>query len=158
MYGIPHSRDSRLEDYGTCTQAVTDVLNSVVGPKRWTTDDIARAHRVGQSRDGKPKPKIVKFNRWKFKMTVPSNRQFRDNLENRGTKLANDLTRNQASKFLKTVAAQCVDICLKTRSTSCFSAQLTYTYARNMSPRSLQANQTGVMCAIYLPAKMNPKQ
>ena len=30
-------------------------------------------------------------------MTVLSNRQFRDNLENRGTKVANDLTRNQAA-------------------------------------------------------------
>ena len=86
-----------LDDYNTSTQAVTDVLNSVAGPKRWTTDDIARAHRVGQSRDGQPKPMIVKFNRWKDKMTVLSNRQFRDNLENRGTKAANDLTRNQAA-------------------------------------------------------------
>ena len=76
---------------------MTDVLNSVAGPKRWTTDDIARAYRIGQSRDGQPKPMIVKFNRWKDKMTVLSNRQFRDNLENRGTKVANDLTRNQAA-------------------------------------------------------------
>ena len=142
MYGIPHSRDSRLEDYGTCTQAVTDVLNSVVGPKRWTTDDIARAHRVGQSRDGKPKPKIVKFNRWKFKMTVPSNRQFRDNLENRGTKLANDLTRNQASKFLKTVAAQCVDICLKTRS-SLLTLTRETSFRRACKPTKLES------CAKY---------
>ena len=116
MYRIPHSRDSRLEDYDTCTQAVTDVLNSGAGPKQWMTDNVARAHRVGQSRDGKPKPMIVKFSRWKDKMTVLSNRQFRDNLETRGTKVANDMTRNQASKFLKTVAAQYVDICLKTRS------------------------------------------
>ena len=97
MYGIPHRRDSNHEDYDTCAQAVTDVLNSVAGPKRWTTDDIVRAHRIGQSRDGQPKPMIVKFNRWKDKMTVLFNRQFRDNLENRGTKVANDLTRNQAA-------------------------------------------------------------
>ena len=63
MYQIPHSRDSRFEDYDTCTQAVTDVLNSGAGPKQWMTDDIARAHRVGQSRDGQPKPLIVKFSR-----------------------------------------------------------------------------------------------
>ena len=41
MYRIPHSRDSRLEDYDTCAQAVTDVLNWVLGPKRWMADDIA---------------------------------------------------------------------------------------------------------------------
>ena len=100
----------------TPSRPVTDVLNSGAGPKQWMTDNVARAHRVGQSRDGKPKPMIVKFSRWKDKMTVLSNRQFRDNLETRGTKVANDMTRNQASKFLKTVAAQYVDICLKTRS------------------------------------------
>ena len=97
MYGISHRRDSNHEDYDTCAQAVTDVLNSVAGPKGWTTDDIARVHRIGQSRYGQPKPMIVKFNRWKDKMTVLSNRQFRGNLENRGTKVLNDLTRNQAA-------------------------------------------------------------
>ena len=87
-YGLPHRRDSNHEDHDTCAQAVTDVPNSVAGPKRWTADDIARAHRIGQSRDGQPKPMTVKFNRWKDKMTVLSNRQFRDNVENRGTKVA----------------------------------------------------------------------
>ena len=38
------------------TRAVTEALNSVAGPKCWTTDDIARAHLVGQSRDGKESP------------------------------------------------------------------------------------------------------
>ena len=84
MYG----RDS---NHDTCAQAVTDVLNSVAGPKRWTTDDIVGAHRIGRSRDGQPKPMVVKFNRWKDKMTVQSNRQLRDNLKNRGMKVANDL-------------------------------------------------------------------
>ena len=99
MYRIPHSRDSRLEDYDTCTQAVTDVLNSGAGPKQWMTDNVARAHRVGQSRDGQPKPMIVKFNRWKDKMTVKC-RQFRDKLE-RGTKVANGKvteTKRQSSR------------------------------------------------------------
>ena len=59
-------------------------------------DDIARAHRVGQSRNGKPKPMIVKFNRWKNKMTNLSNRKFRDDLANQGIKIVNDLTKKSS--------------------------------------------------------------
>ena len=43
MFGVPHSGTSLFEDYDTCTRAVTEALNSVAGPKRWTTDDITRA-------------------------------------------------------------------------------------------------------------------
>ena len=62
MYGIPHSEE--FEDYDACARAVVDVLSGVDGPKKWTTDDIARAHRVGESRKCEPKPKIMKFSRW----------------------------------------------------------------------------------------------
>ena len=94
MYGIPHSGD--YEDYDACARAVSDVLNSVEGPKRWTPDDIARAHRVGQSRNGEPKPMIVKFSRWKDKIAILRNRKYRDDLEKNGVRVANDLTKNQA--------------------------------------------------------------
>ena len=64
---------SRRELY----RALADVLNSVAGPKRWTTDDTARVHRARKIR--------VNFNRWKDKMAVLSSRQFRDNFGNRET-------------------------------------------------------------------------
>ena len=68
MYGIPYSGDN--EDYDACARAVSDVLNCVEGPRRWTPDEIARAHRIGGSRDGQPKHMIVKFckfcTRWPF--------------------------------------------------------------------------------------------
>ena len=38
---------------------------------------------------------IVKFNRWKDKTTILSNRKFRDDLENQGIKVVNDSTQNQ---------------------------------------------------------------
>ena len=57
MYGIPHSGD--YEDYDPCARAFSDVFSLVERPKRWTPDDIARAHRVGQSRNGEPKPMII---------------------------------------------------------------------------------------------------
>jgi archaellum component FlaC len=97
VYGIPHVGDSDRESYDTCARAVTDILNSVDGPKQWTTDDIARAHRVGRSQEGKPRPMIVKFSNWKDKMSILSDRQYRDSLESRGVKVSNDLTRKQAA-------------------------------------------------------------
>ena len=44
MYGIPHSRD--YKDYDACARAVSDVLNSVEGSRRWTPDDISLALTV----------------------------------------------------------------------------------------------------------------
>ena len=94
MYGIPHSRD--YKDYDACARAVSDVLNSVEGPRRWMPD-IARAHRVGHSRNGEPKPTIVKFIKRKDKTAILRNRKYRDDLEKNGVRVANDLTKNQAS-------------------------------------------------------------
>ena len=82
MYGVPHSGD--FEDYDTCAKAVTDALNCVGGPRRWTPDDIARAHRVGHSKNGEPKPIVIKFSKWKDKMAITKNRKYRDDLEKKG--------------------------------------------------------------------------
>jgi archaellum component FlaC len=95
MYGVPQRE--KFESFDTCARLVADTLNSVEGPKRWTTDDIARAHRVGESRNGRPKPMIVKFNHWKDKMAVITDREYRDGLKEKGVAVANDLTRKQAS-------------------------------------------------------------
>ncbi|KAL8559101.1 hypothetical protein ACOMHN_008289 [Nucella lapillus] len=72
------------------------MLNSVDNPKSWTTDDIARAHRTGQSRDGQPRPMIVKFNRWRDKMVILTNKDNRQKLHDKGVRVANDLTKAQA--------------------------------------------------------------
>ena len=97
MFGVPYSGGSQpdRESSDDCARIVTDILNSVDGPKQWTPDDIARAHRVGQSKDGKPRTMIVKFSRWKDKMTVLRDKVFRGRLENRGVRLVNDLTKRQ---------------------------------------------------------------
>ena len=39
---------------------------------------------------------IVKFKKWKDKMTIISNRKFRDDLANQGIKIVNELTKNPA--------------------------------------------------------------
>ena len=76
--------------------AVVDTLNSTDGPKEWSPDDIVRAHRVGQSKYGQPRPMIVRFCRWRDKMSLLSDRVTRDKLKQQGITLANDLTRAQA--------------------------------------------------------------
>ena len=95
MYGIPHS--GAYEDYDVCARAVSDVLNSVEGQRRWMPDNIARVHRVGQSRNGEPKPTIVKFIKQKDKTAILRNRKYKDDLEKNDVRVANDLTKNQAS-------------------------------------------------------------
>ena len=52
IFGVSHN--DVLEDYDACARAVVDVLNNVDGPKKWTTDDITRAHRLGESRNSEP--------------------------------------------------------------------------------------------------------
>ena len=94
MYGVPHN--DVFEDYDACARAAMDVLNSVDGPKKFTIDDHARAHRIGESRKGEPKPMIIKFSRWKDKMAIITDRRFRDNLAKRDVRAVNDLTRTQA--------------------------------------------------------------
>lgn len=94
FFGVTQQVDD--ENYDTCAGAVVDTLNSVKTYKTWTDDDIVRAHRVGQARPGEPKPMIVKFRQWRDKMTLIKDKDIRGQLEEKGVRLANDLTRIQA--------------------------------------------------------------
>eukprot|EP00745_Piridium_sociabile_P022488 TRINITY_DN35108_c1_g1_i3.p1 TRINITY_DN35108_c1_g1~~TRINITY_DN35108_c1_g1_i3.p1 ORF type:complete len:250 (+),score=41.54 TRINITY_DN35108_c1_g1_i3:77-826(+) len=82
LYGVPQT--NKCESFDTCAKLVADTLNSVESPKKWSADDIARAHRVVESRNGQPKPMIVKFGRWKDKMAVLTNREYRTRLGEKG--------------------------------------------------------------------------
>lgn len=93
FFGIPHGQK---EDYETCAKCVVDTLNSVAGYEAWKEEDIIRAHRIGQARSGEPKPMIVKFRLWQHKMKLLRDRDFRSELERKGIRLANDLTKKQA--------------------------------------------------------------
>ena len=104
MYGVPHN--DVFEDYDACARAVVDVLNSVDGPKKFTIDDHARAHRIGESRKGEPKSMIIKFSRCKDKMAIITDRRFRDNLAKREVRVVNDLTRTQAGSVAETKEAK----------------------------------------------------
>nr|KAG5694717.1 hypothetical protein BaRGS_031533 [Batillaria attramentaria] len=96
MFGIPESAG---ETNDVCAQKVADILNGLAeSPKRWQTDDIVSAHRVGPKRkDNAPRTMLVKFARWKDKMSIIGDRDYRDSLlNNRGVRVANDLTKNQS--------------------------------------------------------------
>ena len=98
MYGVP-SLTEGPEDYDACANAVVSVLNAADDNQdwQWASNDIVRAHRVGQSRDGSPRPMVVKFSRWRDKMYLLTSRQLRQRLAKHGNvRLANDLTRSQA--------------------------------------------------------------
>eukprot|EP00745_Piridium_sociabile_P004745 TRINITY_DN1285_c0_g1_i1.p1 TRINITY_DN1285_c0_g1~~TRINITY_DN1285_c0_g1_i1.p1 ORF type:complete len:154 (-),score=33.74 TRINITY_DN1285_c0_g1_i1:24-485(-) len=95
LFGIAQSSDS--ESFSMCASAVTSALNSVEGSsKTWTDEDIVRAHRVGQARNGGPRPMIAKFKNWKDKMTILTDREFRGKLQKNRIRVSNDLTRRQA--------------------------------------------------------------
>eukprot|EP00745_Piridium_sociabile_P002979 TRINITY_DN11810_c1_g3_i5.p1 TRINITY_DN11810_c1_g3~~TRINITY_DN11810_c1_g3_i5.p1 ORF type:complete len:178 (+),score=38.03 TRINITY_DN11810_c1_g3_i5:493-1026(+) len=84
VYGI---RIQDFENFDSCAKKVVDNLNDVVNPPRTRVpDDIVRAHRVGQ---------VVKFSRRRDKMTIITNKTYRHQLELKGVKVANDLTRKQ---------------------------------------------------------------
>eukprot|EP00745_Piridium_sociabile_P004302 TRINITY_DN1254_c0_g1_i4.p2 TRINITY_DN1254_c0_g1~~TRINITY_DN1254_c0_g1_i4.p2 ORF type:complete len:628 (+),score=117.51 TRINITY_DN1254_c0_g1_i4:174-2057(+) len=95
FFGIPQIQHS--ENFDMCVAAVVETLNNIDGSRTWTADDFVRAHRVGQRREGQPRPMIARFSRWRDKMLVITNKHIRDNLRLKGIGVANDLTRQQAS-------------------------------------------------------------
>ena len=92
FFGIP---PNEKEDYETCARCVIEILNSVDKSQTWKEDDIIRAHRLGQARPTETKPMIVKFRLWQHKMKLLRDHDLRTKLEQRGIRLANDLTKKQ---------------------------------------------------------------
>ena len=94
MFGVAPVSDK--EDYEACARAVCAALNKADNNREWVEDDIVRAHRIGHGRTGEHRPKIIKFQRWKDKMSLFYNEVLRNDLNERGVRFANDLTRTQA--------------------------------------------------------------
>ena len=94
MFGVAHVSDK--EGYGACARAVCAALNKADNNREWVEDDIVRAHRTGHGRTGEHRPMIIKFQRWKDKMSLFYNEVLRNDLNERGVRFANDLTRTQA--------------------------------------------------------------
>ena len=71
--------ETPAESFPVCVRKVVAALNDLQNPvKRWTEEDISRAHRTGQSRTDGPRTMIVRFSRRKVKMAVLSDQTLRD--------------------------------------------------------------------------------
>jgi hypothetical protein len=93
FFNLPESPD---ENYESCVDKVVNVLQSTVPDKKWSLDDVVRAHRLGPRTSksvSNPRPMIVKMARWKDKLAILSSG--RDALKKKGIKVAGDLTTRQ---------------------------------------------------------------
>ena len=71
--------ETPAESFQVCAGKAVAALNDLQNPvKRWTEEDISRAHRTGQSRTDGPRTMIVRFSRRKVKMAVLSDQTLRD--------------------------------------------------------------------------------
>ena len=80
MFGVAPLNPNQAEDYDACVRAVCSTLNRADGEREWSQQDIVRAHRAGQARPGDPKTMIVKFQHWRDKITLITNRDLRGKL------------------------------------------------------------------------------
>ena len=100
MFGVAPVSDK--EDFEACARAVCAALNKADN-REWVEDDRVRAHRTGHTRTGEHRHMIIKFKRWKDNMSLFHNKALRNDLNERGVRFTNDLTRRQAD-----VVAICV--------------------------------------------------
>lgn len=98
--------ESANETFEICAKKVVDMLKDIIPGRTWKKDDIVRAHRVGKaptysavtagSGQSKPRPMIVKFQRWQDKMDILM--KGRPALKRKGIQVAGDLTSRQQAE------------------------------------------------------------
>ena len=98
--------ESANETFEICAKKVVDMLKDIIPGKTWKKDDIVRAHRVGKAPtysavtagngQSKPRPMIVKFQRWQDKMDILM--KGRSALKRKGIQVAGDLTSRQQAE------------------------------------------------------------
>ncbi|KAL8572214.1 hypothetical protein ACOMHN_049390 [Nucella lapillus] len=84
-----------------CAEVVRYVLETYIPEKTWDPDVIERTHHLGKpnSHNHNPRPIIAKFQRWGDAMRVMKDRAAREGMEKDGLRVAQDLTRRQASRL-----------------------------------------------------------
>ncbi|KAL8567955.1 hypothetical protein ACOMHN_029130 [Nucella lapillus] len=99
LFGIPES--ARAEDFDTCAETVKKTLQNDIPQINWDNDPVERAHRIGRYNPNNPNPRpiIVKFTRWGDAMKVMRNQEARSKLQENSVRIAQDLTRRQASQL-----------------------------------------------------------
>eukprot|EP00745_Piridium_sociabile_P028451 TRINITY_DN4581_c0_g1_i8.p1 TRINITY_DN4581_c0_g1~~TRINITY_DN4581_c0_g1_i8.p1 ORF type:complete len:674 (-),score=116.05 TRINITY_DN4581_c0_g1_i8:159-2180(-) len=92
VYEGPH------EDGSQCIRKVVQLLNRFFPAKQWTTDDVERAHRLGQrnSNYSRPRPIIARLYRWQDKLCILRAGDCRREMANTlGIRVSSDLTDRQ---------------------------------------------------------------
>ncbi|KAL8618125.1 hypothetical protein ACOMHN_034352 [Nucella lapillus] len=99
LFGIPES--ARAEDFDTCAETVKKTLQNDIPQINWDNNPVERAHRIGRYNPNNPNPRpiIVKFTRWRDAMKVMRNQEARSKLQENSVRIAQDLTRRQASQL-----------------------------------------------------------
>ena len=93
-------RKKRLESHSTdvqqeCSKFSVDIFHT---QKNWKETDIERAHRLGHtsSSSDRPRPVIIKFQRWTDAMIVMRDREGKNLMRNNdGLRVGADLTKQQ---------------------------------------------------------------
>ena len=85
------------ESYNDLRRNIVDQVFKIADPEEsWETDDIKRAFRAGEPKNGKPRMVIMKFRYDDDKHRIFKGR---DALRDRGIRVGNDLTRRQREKL-----------------------------------------------------------
>ncbi|KAK7473778.1 hypothetical protein BaRGS_00035001 [Batillaria attramentaria] len=98
LYGVA---EEARETYDSCCEKVITTLQKYMPGKEWKPEDVERCHRLGgfASQSQRPRPIIVKFQRWGDAMLVMRNREAKEVMRGDDLRVAADLTRRQRQQL-----------------------------------------------------------
>lgn len=92
LYGLPEDEG---ETYEVSANKAMQTLKRYFPEKDWHRDDIERAHRVGHTQSRRPRPLIIKLQKWADTMLIMRNKEGKELMRQNKMKLSADLTRRQ---------------------------------------------------------------
>lgn len=104
------SRRNNVKIYGLaekkgehCENVVRGLLTKYIPGVKWSDDVVERAHRLGKfntsKSNNKPRPMIVKFQRWGEAMSLMAAKEGRDHMFQDGLRVVQDLTHRQQTRL-----------------------------------------------------------
>ena len=88
------------DSYEQCATTLVNTLNKFFTSKTWTSEDIARAHRVGRKQGARnPRHLIAKFVKWSDVDSILKNHEAREKMKQAGLRVSTDLTRRQMTQI-----------------------------------------------------------
>ena len=97
FFGLSESENDSHEQ---CTSTIVSTLNEFFTFKKWSPEDISRAHRVGSRQSTRnPRQLIAKFTRWSDVNSILQSREARERMKKDGLRISTDLTRRQIAQM-----------------------------------------------------------